>query len=382
MKSTFTKEQGIIILDYLSSVIQAGVDMYIYFADSKIRILKYEYKNKEKYLNEVLCDNELSLIHEIRKSRKKVYSWELAKDFRDSNVANKKQAFQLNITDELEHFVLLLRFICPYDSNNDVVFIRFRKDLSFIGIEGSEIPFIPEVKTTLANMLYKSTCEVLNSAKNDLSFFESFSKKTMSLLSNVKKNEEDLNSYKDRYERLLLSIVNGIVDDYSKKYLKSFILTNESIEVLKNYLGEEPKLRKIVENAIDYAYNLNFYNNESIISIEKEYFDFSYTDVIVNKSINTEKTTKKESREDRAINMLVKIEYAVRKLIANNEKIIGINVGNEFDPPISAPAITDFLKNYSQEINKILSSDLNMCTESRKLFSPLKNIMIIKAKAS
>ena len=78
--------------------------------------------------------------------------------------------------------------------------------------------------------------------------------------------------------------------------------------------------------------------------------------------------------------MLNKIELAVKTVMANKERVTGINVGKAFEKPISAAAITDYLKKHFNEVNEILAENPSKFPEARANFKPLINIIPYNSK--
>lgn len=382
MNLSFTNDQGMIILNHLSAIFPAGVDMFVYSKNREGSIIKCEYKNEKKSTTEFTDDSPLQSIYDIRKPRKNRYSWELDNEFRESNLSEKNNTYQFQIGDESKHSVLSMRFNSPYDSLDDVVFLRFREELSFLGIEGSEVKFATSIKAVFANILHRSVQSVITSAKSDFNFYGLLSEQFKLSINKTSLKSNELLVYKENFQKAVSDISDNIRKEYSDKYNKDFIFTDESLNELEKYSGHISKLEPILRNAAEFAYYINISTDNKIIPIESHYLDFSVNDIIPDMPANQNEKITKENQEQRIFNRLRDIENAVKKLKANNININGINVGKTIMPAISAAAITDFLKKHADEINILLEKFPELFTLSRTEFKPLANVIRHKYKAS
>jgi len=376
---SFSKEPGVILIKHLISMMPYGVDMHVYFATKDQNIYNAVYLNGKLNKYEVSDDVELDKVFEIRKPRKNTYSWEINRNLLTPITESKSKTIQFSINNEDDHSILSMRFNSCNDNNNDVVFISFKPELSFFGIDGGRISMNTENKTLIANMLYKSSIAVLEQAQKDLQNLKQFADKTKTTINSVKISKDQLKTLRDEHHRIIVSIAQNFISGLSKKYSVDFIFTDECIKSLKNFSSNLPRLQKIVENAAQYAYNLNSFNNSKTIIIEEEYLEFDSSD-LANKAAKEKQAVKtansrKPNKKERAAAMLDKIEIAVKRVMANNERITGVTVGKAFEIPISPAAITDYLRKHTKEIIEILASDSSLYPEARIRFRPLQNII-------
>jgi hypothetical protein len=80
-------------------------------------------------------------------------------------------------------------------------------------------------------------------------------------------------------------------------------------------------------------------------------------------------------RQDRALAYLDKLEAAAQKVESEGEKLTGARVGANMPQAISAPAITDALKNNSRTIVRLLDKYPGRWPLIREKFKPLGNIL-------
>jgi uncharacterized lipoprotein YehR (DUF1307 family) len=355
--------------------------MQAYYSALEDALYKTTYKDGRLENTEITEDDAIEFALEIRQSRKNPYSWDLSPEVFENHQSSKEKHIQFNISNENDHLILSMRFNSISDKNNDVVILNFRPELSFFGIEGGRIKMNTENKTMIANLLYKSSVAVLSQANEDHHNLNLFANKTKTAINSVKLYKEKLKQLRQEHHKNTVSIAQSFITGLSQKYCVDFIFTDESIESLKNFSSNLPRLQNIVENAAIYAYNLNSFNKSKTIIIEEEYLEYGDSDILekpTHKTVNTNSI--RPDRKERAEKMLERIELAVKRVLANKERITGVTVGKAFERPISAAAITDYLKKHFNEINEILESNPSKYPESRRYFRPLQNIIIIPQK--
>lgn len=376
MEFSFSKEPGLVILNHLSSMLPVGVDIQVYFCNKTGDIFKSEYKNGKTETHEINDDNELSQVFDIRKQRKNPYSWELSREQLDFIKSAGKRNIQFSLQNENEHLMLSMRYNSIFDKNNDVVFLSFREDMSFFGIEGGHIKMNTENKTIIANLLYKSSVSILQVAQEDYDSLKKFTSKTQTTISNVKQYKDKLKQLREDHHKNIVSIAQSFIQNLSKKYCVEFIFTDECINALKDFSSNLPRLQDIVENAALYAYNLNSFRKKGTVTIEEEYLELGQSDISARtETARNVRTSYKLNRKERAEIMLNKIELAVKRVMANKDRVTGINVGKAFETPITAAAITDYLKKHFDEINEILEENPSRFPEARANFKPLQNVI-------
>lgn len=383
MEFSFAKDTGYVLVKHLSSLLSTGVDIYSYYYSEDNNIYRTEYKNGIFSYFKIIEDEELSKIVNLRQPKKIEYSWELNQEIIQNITNQNKENFQFSIQSEEQRLILSLRFNNPFDGLNDIVFIMFRQDLGFIGIDLSKLSLNTDNKKLIANLLYKSCITALNTASNDKIEFRKFTDKTKTAIDTIK-------IYKDRFEQLskehhnnVINVANSIIHKLSQKYSCNFILTDQCIESLKGYSSDLQRLQTITESAALYAYNLNYSSKNSLIAIEAEYLLLTDSDVLKTEHLQNKDNTKKQAnieKIDKVEAYLNRLESSVKKCLANKLKPIGNNVANFMEPIVTSAALTVYLKKNSDEVNEILDKDLSLFPQIRKHFKPLQNVLYYNPK--
>ncbi len=383
MEFSFVKASGYVLVKHLSSLLSTGVDIYSYYLSEDNNIYRTDYKNGNFTSRKIVDDEELNKIINLRQPKKNEYSWELNQNIMQDIANQDKENFQFSIQAEEQRLILSLRFNNLFDDLNDVIFLMFRQDLGFIGIDLSKLSLNTDNKKLIANLLYKSCITALNTANNDRIEFRKFTKKTKTAIDTIK-------IYKDRFEQIskehhnnIINIANSFIHGLSEKYNCNFIFTDQCIESLKGYSSDLQRLQAITESAALYAFNLNYPSKNNLITIEAEYLVLTDSDILKTEHLEN-KTNAKNFEEldkiDKIEAYLNRLENSVKKCLANKLKPVGNNVANYMEPAVTAAALTVYLKKYSTDINLILEKDLSLFPQIRKHFKPLQNVLYYNPK--
>jgi hypothetical protein len=182
--------------------------------------------------------------------------------------------------------------------------------------------------------------------------------------------KEQLNQIQASYGENMINIAQQHLQDLSKEYGRSYILTDEALNKIRNFKGNLKHLPVILENAIVFTANLLMLSEEEIVNIQSYSLDFDSYQVIE----KTEQFTRKiDSRQSRAMQLLDKLEMAALGLKNKNIAIISSRVGQALDPPVSAPAITESLGKGRDLIRQLLEKYPEKWETIRKEFKPLIN---------
>ncbi len=357
--------------------------MFCYYCSQKNSYHRAEFKNSELISTPVTDDDELAYVFELRKPRKNPYNWTKKPQLKPT--AEKKE-IQLVLDDEKDVNTLHLRFKSNIDSNNDVLIVSFREDLGFLGIEFGRQFLNTQNKSLIAELILRSCNAAIENAKKNAEEFFKFSDQTKKTLENLKNYKLKLKEFSSEHHKNILVFTKTLLSDLGNKLSCTFELTSESVELLKSYNSSLERLKSIVIKAAEFAYSLNSLSSKELIVIEEEYFDFSISDVLELDNKETLNSTQKDSnkfvdKSKRVEQYLDRLENAVKRAIANKEKVTGENVSKYMEPEVSAASITIYIKTNSDTINQILSSDITKYPQARKYFKPLRNIIPISKLA-
>ena len=145
---------------------------------------------------------------------------------------------------------------------------------------------------------------------------------------------------------LLIDICNEYLQNLSVSRNKKFILHENAVKRLLNYNGLWRELKTILEKAAQFAENVQT-GNKFNIEIKPNYLDFSKQ----KKTFETNRTP----RHSQAIELLDNLEQAAEKLLENNIRVNGTNLGNTLQKKITAAAISEALKKHRKSIIQLFS---------------------------
>lgn len=373
---TFNHEAGLIALNHLHDMIPFGVELHSYFINSEKKYFYAEKSERTDQVLEITEEDQVISIKNFRKNLKTSTSWLLKTNLPLINDM-KIKSNQFEIFDENEHLALCLRINSMYDDQNDVICIVFKPGANIFGIDTGKISLTTENKNFIANILYKSVTSILKNSFNDKQQLEKFSEKTIELINKGKQYKKSLVQSREDYHRSIINIAENYLKEYSDVYDIDFVFSEEAIDHLKSFNSNPVRLKDIIGNAANFAFNLKT-GKSDLISIEGDYLDVRASDIYD----NTEKTVDKNldinklSREARIERMLDDLENAVKKVLANKDKPVGKNVGAACSPSKSAAAITDYVKKNQVSINKILNKYPTRWHLLRESFRPVQNIIV------
>lgn len=364
---SFTKHPIQYLLDHhfdLFSGVQKLVAIYNDAIDDQlIGVLKTENQKDELNISEFQSE-----IGKYRKD-KGLYSWydESSLPFR----VRQSGVFQQELFDELEKTVLLLRIPNSIDGLNDLIFVYFEKNLSqfSLGLK-SQTKLTGELKPLIAKMLYNSVSSVIKDAQlNKETLKSNFNPNTQSIINAHKALKNDYSALQYQFNNTFLKLVKSIFYRYLDKDKYSITINESALAKLIEFNGNYDELESVISNTVDYLSTLYYGNLPEVIAIE-DYF-------IATEAFLEQQTMNQETdRYSKTIALLDNLNEAVKKVIEKNQNPTGINVGQAMQKAISAPAITDVLKNHRSKILVLMDRYPTRWTELKQYFKPIQNISL------
>lgn len=172
----------------------------------------------------------------------------------------------------------------------------------------------------------------------------------------------------------LETFIETFIKDYIAQTAKENQIHATITEEALKYLTTQPFTPKEIEQVIDQA--LAWLINFSVNDDEKFTIQVSH---VIKEDNHTEKQenieNKHQPRYNRTYELLEKLETAGQKVLNSSQKLTGGNVGQAFEPPISAPAITDALRKHAGKIRTLTQLYPNRWQIMRNQFKPLQNVL-------
>jgi len=313
-------------------------------------------------------DKTLEEIETIRNENTE-YFWHTSKDI--PFVAETKKIKQLDVFDETDRHILLVTLKSEFDNKNDLIYYYFNKNLGNFKPSDTETPMDQNNKTIIGLFLFNIVNLLAKNCRNDRGALKTFNNDVRKIVYSLR-NNEGLN---ENHYNSLINYVNDILADLSSKSgTHHFELSDSAKTKLKNYTGELKALNKIIKNASAFAANMNIGITDIPVKIEDFHLDFGNNTV----SENQPSVRMDESKYDKIILWLDKLEDAAHVAMQNKLALTGVNIGRSFKRPISAAAISDFLSNNHSKIRTVMEKNKDNWPIVRSEFRPLINVLISK----
>lgn len=271
---------------------------------------------------------------------------------------------------ELDNVILVLRFKNETDKLNDLLLIYFNKNLGNFGLNKSDKVLTADHKIIIGHLLYYQFKSFLQLNLSNRKLLRTLNNGVRAVIGENISLKEQLNQIQASYGDNMINVAQQHLQELSKEYGRTYTLTAEALNKIRDYKGNLKHLPVILENAIVFTENLLMLSEEEIVSIHSYSLDFDSYQVME----KTEQFTRKiDSRQSRAMQLLDKLETAAVGLKNKNIAIISSRVGQALVPPVSAPAITESLGKNRELIRQLLEKYPDKWEVIRKDFKPLIN---------
>ena len=310
--------------------------------------------------------------HEIQNLRSETlnYNWYKKGElpFETENLSS-----EINILNEVENVVLLLRFKNEFDEKYDLLYVFFNSNMSNFGVSRSNKDLTTENKAIIGFLLYNNFNSIIITNKKNKSILKSMNENTRSLIrqSSILKNE--LSQTRTNYGESLVNLSIQYLKDLSENLNKSYKFAKDALEKISRFKGNINNLKLIIEKSITYINNISFDTNEFEIIIHDSHINF-YDYEVESKIEKTDNNS--EEIYAKTVLLLNKYERAAKKVLSNGDSMTSINVGTACPVPITAPAISDSLKKHKDQINYLFDKYPDKWEVIRRGFRPVKNLFL------
>jgi len=270
---------------------------------------------------------------------------------------------QLTLFSEREYVILNVKTTIKVIDGEviDVYYIFFREDQSNFGISRINGIFDPSLKAVVGSMLSKYIAHFYNYANVERAKINEFINETKVLMN---QNEQQ----SDRLPEMMRQWADDFLMNYQKPVGKSLHLSEQALKIIAQQNFQTA--RKMLDKAASYSLMLHSDSNE--IEILHSYLiDVVENEVVQPKTI-IETTVR--SKKSKVLKLLDNMESAAVKLIERGEDLTGTTVGQAMDRPVSAPAITDYLRKNSRYVGMLLDEHSDRWEIIRTQFRPLINV--------
>jgi len=350
---TFLKHPFYFVLENAEKMV-GGLEKCIgVFCNENNELEALSYNNS---LSKVNIEN-AEFLNDLRKTRTK-FNW--IKPEQVPFEVKKSHIEQLTFVDEESSSVLELRFKSIVDANYDVLYFYFKTNIGNFKITSSNEAMTVTVKEVIQNLLYNQIKLILEANYNNAEIHRNIAStiNNSSLINRIKDlKEENYSRTKEIYQHLITHLTLSETTE--------FALSKEAITKLTTLNLSLPNIEKVLKASLEIL--INKYSL-------KDFYELTDQDIISTTIIPQEQLSIKEQNLGKTALFLDKYENAAKILHAKNEKITGLNIGNNCYPSISPAAISDILKKHQSKISLLLQQHPNKWIILRSNFKPIASI--------
>lgn len=280
-----------------------------------------------------------------------------------------KGIYQKEIFDEINKTVLMVRVPSEYDEKSDLLFLYFDKNLSSVTLsENKSITLKGDTKSVIAYTIFNSILSIVSDAKgNKEALVQQYTPATQAIIESNKSLNLRLKNYESNSNNAFIKIYKSLFDRYIGTTTCTITFSNLAISKLTELSSEIDKLELVIKNTVAYLQTLYLHELPPVLEIE---------DYHINSNIFKEEHSKAADRYSKTISLLDGLNEAVKLVMVQNQNPTGKSVGAAMAKPVSAPAISDALKNHKSKILSLLDQYPNRWTDLRQFFKPLQNISL------
>lgn len=370
MSYSFVKQTALIALQHIRDILHCQRTCYVLYYDATTEFLhmsRYEANSDELHTYRV-SDDEFQ--HDIRAPKRLQVQW-----FSPENIPVKAQhaaTRRMEIFDEEQNTVLCLRLKNEIDARHDLLFVEFGNHISLPGIQAFNAKNISQYKDLLGQLLLMSISAVLQNSRNDMAVFELMQRQTMKIVESARSYKAEANAEQEMHKRSIAILAREQINKLSLQLSRPLLLSDEAIELLWTKREAIASMQDAISDAVKFGCSM-FPNNTEPLVVYSEYFRFDSqpeTQVLKN---NLRKNS--ADKLQRAEQFLYRISKAVELLLSKSENITGKTVGSACEPPVTAPAISEFIQKYTPEIVQIINENPGRWQLITKMFRPIQNVL-------
>ncbi len=274
---------------------------------------------------------------------------------------------QLDIFDEWEHIILALGFPNPHDGQTDLLYLYLSPQHNNFGIPGKGGLNTNE-KSIVGATLFNTLNFMREQQLQDAETLRALSSKVNAIQKENQSLKEELEHFRTNYQENLLDVCTKHMQALSEEYGCCLRLADDALEKIQAYNGNSDTLKEILTQSAMLALNLSF---GSLQEVTLRAWDIQFDTTAAQK----QEEAAVHERYQKTWQLLDKLETASRQVIHQNKKLTGENVGNACPQPISAPAISDALRNHQKKVISLMQNYPEHWPTIRQEFRPVLNIL-------
>jgi hypothetical protein len=375
---SFSEKPVLFILQFLPSLLP-GIEKVIavyYSPDSAGVSSDLIRKESGEYVQESFQVSDSPSIFSRLRSDNAPYSW-LRKEDLPFEIKPKERV-QLDIFNELNNSILLIRIQNTFDNKNDLFFIYFNQDLSNFGTISPNKILSTENKTIIGHILRNSILTFIQNNRSDKDLFATLNENTRAMIKERNFLRDELEITREKYKEGLIRLTNSYLTDLYKSNGVMYRLSDDSMKKIREYTGDISNLKPVIAQAARYAETMNLEGTTGDVLIADFHLVMDEKKEPRQKESISEPVGDVPVKYNKTFLLLDKLENAALHVKSKNMLLTGANIGHEFPNPVTPPAITDALKKHKQKILFLFREYPDRWVIIRTEFRPVQNILNAK----
>ncbi len=278
---------------------------------------------------------------------------------------------QVELFEERNKTVLVLRFQNVYDGLQDILFLYFQESMSMFGVNLTSRMLSTDYKSIIGYLLFHFIQTFVQINESDARATQSLVESTKSVISTFIQSKDELLRTRQYYGQSLVGLCQNYVEELQGDSERRFRLHDSAIDKISKYAGEIKYLKTIIRNGVMFAEYLERDSKTGVLYIHDWHLN---TDTYVPEQRKEEPSSYPEDRYTKTIYLLDRLETAAREVVMSKQKLTGKNVGQVCERPISAAAITDALDKHRKKIVDLFERYPDKWEIIRNDFRPVRNI--------
>ena len=375
---SFSEKPVLFILQLLPSLLP-GIEKVIavYYSPDSVDVSSdLIRKESGEYVQESFQVSDSPSIFSRLRSDNAPYSW-LRKEDLPFEIKPKERV-QLDIFNELNNSILLIRIQNTFDNKNDLFFIYFNQDLSNFGTISPNKILSTENKTIIGHILRNSILTFIQNNRGDKDLFATLNENTRAMIKERNFLRDELEITWEKYKEGLIRLSNSYLTDLYKSNGVIYRLSDGAMKKIREYTGDIGNLKPVIAQAARYAETMNLEGITGDVLIADFHLVMDEKKEPRQKESISEPVEGVPVKYNKTFLLLDKLENAALHVKSKNMLLTGANIGHEFPTPVTPPAITDALKKHKQKILFLFREYPDRWEIIRTEFRPVQNILNAK----
>jgi hypothetical protein len=375
---SFSEKPVLFILQMIPSLLP-GIERIIavYYSPEDTGITSHLMrKERGEYIQEAFRISDSPSIFSRLRSDNAPYSW-LRKEDLPFEIKPKEKV-QLEIFNELNNNILLIRIPNTFDNKNDLFFIYFNQDLSNFGTISPSKLLSTDNKTIIGHIVRNSILTFIKNMSGDKDLFAILNENTRAMIKERNYLRDELEITCEKYKEGLIRLSNSYLTDLFNNNGILYKFSDAAINKLREYTGDIGNLKPVVAQAARYAETMNLDGNTADVLIADFHIVLDEKKEPRHKETISEPVGDVPVKYNKTFLLLDKLENAALHVKSKNKLLTGANIGLEFPNPVTPPAISDALKKHRQKILFLFHEYPERWEIIRTEFRPVQNILNAK----